>query len=568
MKKYQIITLSLVFVLLSSVLFAQSVSIQTAKKIAKSYLKSIDQATLKSASPDEKKNQFPLINAAISNKDTLYYILNDTINKSFVIVAADNRVWPVLGYSTSSNFNPNNLPPALTDWMESRKLEIAYIKKNNLKADSLTNSKWNNLLPGVTAEDTTSVRPLTQTWWHQVHPYNGLCPSSPVIPKDSTYNGRAAAGCLPIAVAQLMKYWNFPKQGKSVNSYANSIFGTQSVDFGATTYAWEQMTNKPNEKGSLNKEVQKLIYHCGVAFNTEYGLEGSNSDYFAKNGWIDYFNYSTEAISYEREFYKGTDTDWENLIKSELNSYRPVWYSSTGTSGGNPSAHVYICDGYKNSNYFHFNWGWGLDPKDTQWYFYLKSLTPGKSIFNNNHRMIIKLFPKGLPLANAGIDLTVNSLAQVTLDGTQSTDPEKGTLIYQWVAPAGIKLSDAKSSKPSFFAPFVTDDTVFSFSLRVDNSIANSTPDVVKVLVKKLPDAIKSLTESDIRIYPNPTSGLISIEGISADKKSTVALYAIDGKLILEKKIISDNLKLDLSKQISGSYVLVVNGQSILIQKK
>ncbi|MBV5316136.1 MAG: thiol protease/hemagglutinin PrtT [Prolixibacteraceae bacterium] len=568
MKKYQIITLSLVFVLSSSVLFAQSVSIQTAKKIAKSHLKSIYQATLKSASPDEKKNQFPLINAAVSNKDTLYYILNDTINRSFVIVAADNRVWPILGYSTSSNFNPNNLPPALTDWMESRKLEIAYIKKNNLKADSLTNSKWNDLLSGVTAEDTTSVRPLTQTWWHQVHPYNGLCPPSPAIPKDSIYNGRAAAGCLPIAVAQLMKYWNFPKKGNDNHSYPNSTFGTQSVDFGATTYAWEQMTNKPNTSGSFSKEAQKLIYHCGVAFETDFGLAGSNSEYFSKDRWIKYFNYSTEATKYEREFYKGTDTEWENLLKSELNSYRPIWYSSTGTSGGNPSAHVYICDGYKNSNYFHFNWGWGLDPKDTQWYFYLKSLTPGKSIFNDNHRMIIKLFPKGLPLANAGIDLTVNSLAQVTLDGTQSTDPEKGTLSYQWVAPAGIKLNDAKSSKPSFFAPFVLNDTILTFSLRVDNTIANSTPDLVKVLVKKLAMSTKSLTDASVRIYPNPTSGLISIDGIPADKKSTVALYAIDGKLILEKKNVSGAQKLDLSKQTSGSYILVVNGQSILIQKE
>jgi hypothetical protein len=568
MKKYKIIVLTLVFVLSSSALFSQSVSIQTAKKIAKSYLQSINQATLKSARPDQEKIQFPLVNAAVSNKDTLYYVLNDTINKSFVIVAADNRVWPILAYSTSSNFNSNNLPPALTDWMESRKLEIAYIKNNNLQADNLTNSKWNDLLTEQVAEDTTSVRPLTKTWWHQVHPYNGLCPSSPLIPKDSTYNGRAAAGCLPIAVAQLMKYWNFPKKGKGINSYPNTTFGTQSVDFGATTYAWEQMTYKPTASGSLNKEVQKLIYHCGVAFNTEYGLEGSNSDYFAKNGWIDYFNYSTEAIKYEREFFKGTDTDWENLIKSELNSYRPVWYSSTGTASGNPSAHVYICDGYKNSNYFHFNWGWGLDPNDTEWYFLIKSLTPGKSIFNENHRMIIKLFPKGLPMANAGVDQEVNSLAQVTLDGSQSTDPEKGTLTYQWVAPSGIKLNDTKSSKPSFFAPFVTDDTVLTFSLKVDNTIANSTPDVVKVLVKKLAMSTKSLSDAGVRIYPNPTNGLINIEGVSADKKSTVSLYSIDGKLILEKKNASGAQKLDLSKQTSGSYVLVVNGQSILIQKE
>lgn len=568
MKSFQNLLVLTVLVLTSSSILAQSVSIQTAKKVANSYLYSINQSTLKSATPYQGKNQFSVVNSAVSDRDTLYYILNDTINKNFVIVAADNRIWPVLAYSTSSNFNSSNLPPALADWMEMRKLEIAYVKTNNLKADILTTSKWNELLTGQAAEDTTSVRPLTQTWWHQVYPYNGLCPSSPLIPKDSIFNGRAPAGCLPIAVAQLMKYWNFPKKGKGINSYPNTTFGPQSVDFGATTYAWEQMTNKPTASGSLSKEVQKLIYHCGLAFDTDFGLAGSNSEYFSKDRWIDFFNYSTEAQKYEREFFKGTDTDWENLIKAELNSYRPVWYSSTGTASGNPSAHVYICDGYKNSNYFHFNWGWGLNPNDTEWYFYLKSLTPGKSIFNENHRMIINLFPQGLPVANAGTDQEVNSLAMVNLDGTQSTDPEKGTLTYQWVAPAGIKLNDAKSSKPSFFAPFVKNDTILTFSLRVDNTIANSTPDLVKVLVKKLPNAINPLSNSGMRIYPNPTTRLVNIEGVPADKKSTVALYTIDGKLIFEKKNVSGDQKLDLSRQISGSYLLIVNGHSILIQKE
>ena len=568
MNSFRNLILLTVLVLTSCGIFAQSVSVQTAKKVANSYLQSVNQSTLKSASPNHEKDQFPLINSAVVNKDTIYYVINDTINKSFVIVAADNRVWPILAYSTSSNFNTRNLPPALADWMEMRKLEIAYVKTNNLKADIQTTSKWNELLAGQAVEDTTSVRPLTKTWWHQVHPYNGWCPSSPLIPKDSTYNGRAAAGCLPIAVAQLMKYWNFPKKGKGLNSYPNSTFGTQSVDFGAATYAWEQMTNNPNASGSLSKEVQKLIYHCGVAFDTEFGLAGSNSEYFSKDRWIDFFNYSTEAQKFEREFFKGTDTDWENLIKAELNSYRPVWYVSTGTSSGNPSAHVYICDGYKNTNYFHFNWGWGLDPKDTQWYFYLKSLTPGKSIFNENHRMIIKLFPQGLPVANAGPDQTVKSLALVTLDGTQSTDPEKGALTYQWVAPAGIKLNDSKLAKPSFFAPFVKADTVFTLSLRVDNTIANSTPDLVKVLVKGLEMSTKSLTDFGVQIYPNPTSGLVSIDGIPVTKNSTITLYSIDGKLILEKKNVSGNQKLDLSGQNPGSYLLIVNGHSTLVQKE
>jgi hypothetical protein len=37
-----------------------------------------------------------------------------------------------------------------------------------------------------------------------------------------------------------------------------------------------------------------------------------------------------------------------------LDNGRPVFYAGSGPDGG----HAFVCDGYNNNNFFHFNWGW------------------------------------------------------------------------------------------------------------------------------------------------------------------------------------------------------------------
>jgi hypothetical protein len=150
---------------ISTVLIAQSVDINTAKTIAKHHLATIIGPSLKSTASKGKNFQFTSVKATIENNDTLYYILNDTINNGFVIVSADKRAWPIMGYSTEGSFNEKKQPEAFTAWMENRKKEIESIKKNNLQPDSATIALWQNLSLKSAATNSTTVEPLILTQW-------------------------------------------------------------------------------------------------------------------------------------------------------------------------------------------------------------------------------------------------------------------------------------------------------------------------------------------------------------------------------------------------------------------
>jgi Peptidase C10 family len=104
-----------------------------------------------------------------------------------------------------------------------------------------------------------------------------------------------------------------------------------------------------------------------------------------------YFDYASSVQGVYRTSY--TSTAWTNLLKAELDAGRPMQYAGTGSGGG----HSFVCDGYDNQNYFHFNWGWG---GSSDGYFITSALNPGSlgtgggsGGFNTNQRAIIGIRP-------------------------------------------------------------------------------------------------------------------------------------------------------------------------------
>jgi hypothetical protein len=390
MKNSVKVILTVCFISLQIFSTAQPVKLCIAKEIAGNHMLSVGKGNLKSSGTKPVRYRFTHVDSAVQDKDTLYYVLNDTVNNSFVIVAADKRSWPVLAYSYDGTYNSVNQPPAFKEWMEERKKEIISIKRKNLQSDGKTIRQWEILSSEsiLNAESATSVEPLLQTKWNQGCYYNASCPVDIAGPCD-----HVVTGCVATSMAQIMKYWNYPATGTGSHTYSQSGYGSLTADFNATTYQWSQM---PNNVTSQNDAVATLMFHCGVSVDMEYGPNSSGA-YLLQSALVDYFKYSPNARYVNRG--DMTEGEWSDLLKTELNANRPIWYRGDGPGGG----HAFVCDGYQNTDYFHFNWGWGGYEDG---YYYLESMD-----YNTNQAAIIEISPADLPDGFNGYFLNANTLS-------------------------------------------------------------------------------------------------------------------------------------------------------------
>lgn len=330
----------------------------------------------------------------------VYYVFNVSGNRGFVIVAGDDLVEPVLGYSHHGSFTATDLNPAAAKWMENYKQQIIYVKQNIHETTTAITQKWekyyNNISVVVNvSRGAQAVNPLCQTQWNQAPNENGMCPFS------AQYNERCVTGCVATAMAQVMKFWNYPAQGVGNHSYNDQNFGTQSANFGATTYDWAGM---PNVLNSANNSVATLMFHCGVAVDMSYGVgaTGGSSAYVvasespvqacAEYAYKTYFGYdATSMQGIVRQNF--TDANWKAALKTDLDAGRPIQYAGFGGGGG----HTWVCDGYDQNDFFHQNWGWG---GNSDGYFSVDNLDPtslgaggGTGGFNTGQQALVGIKP-------------------------------------------------------------------------------------------------------------------------------------------------------------------------------
>jgi hypothetical protein len=296
-----------------------------------------------------------------SNSQPYFYVYNIGENRGFIIVSGDDATKAILGYSNEGSFQAENIPANLSEWLDFYKIEIQYaIDKGLPTADENT--------PQKVMSSTSEVVPLLgNIKFNQDVPYNDSCPS--------ISGTKTVTGCVATAMAQIMKYYQWPVTGTKSHSYTwNST--TLSANFGATTYDWANMLNAYSSTATgtttQRKAIATLLYHCGVAVNMNYNT-ATNGGSAANNltaavSLITYFGYDASIQYISRSNY--TYSDWTNLLKTELNAARPILYAATTTVNG---GHAFVCDGYDSNELFHINWGWA---GQSNGYFELTTLSP------------------------------------------------------------------------------------------------------------------------------------------------------------------------------------------------
>lgn len=257
-----------------------------------------------------------------------YYVFNNDAG-GFVIIAGDDAVAPVLGYTSTGAFDANNLPEGLKDLLKSYEQQIAALGKN-YKANTTS-----------TRAEFTGEKLLNTAKWNQVAPFNKYTPNNYVT------------GCVATAGAIVMKHHGYPAKGVGSHSYTwNGQNLTASFEH---DYDWANMPAKYTDGNDEAFDgVARLMSDLGIAVNMQYANGGSAS---ALEDLVTalkkYFGYSKYARLLTMKDL-GAEV-WNGRLRAEIDANRPILYSGAESYY---TGHSFVIDGYKNET-FSVNWGWG-----------------------------------------------------------------------------------------------------------------------------------------------------------------------------------------------------------------
>lgn len=284
------------------------------------------------------------------------YVFNRAAGDGFLVVSADDVVQPLLGYADVGEFETSDMPDNLRAWLEEYTAQIAW-------ASTMTATP--SRAAGERRPSRASIKPMCVTMWNQNSPYNDLCP---------LYQGdRCVTGCVATAMAQILKYHNYPVHGTGSHSYTtDSLKLSAGFDFANTVFEWSKMLPSYTDDAKADEKtaVATLMYAAGVSVDMDYRPDESGASSFSVgNALINYFNYD-KGVSYRDRNWYGM-YEWEHLVYESLSTCGPVLLGGDSGSGG----HEFVCDGYDKDGYFHINWGWG---GMSNGYFLLTALDPGQ----------------------------------------------------------------------------------------------------------------------------------------------------------------------------------------------
>ncbi len=292
-------------------------------------------------------------------EERLYCVYgNDT--QGFVIVSRNDDCTPIIGYSDRP-YHADNLPCGLKWWLQ---------------------TVSHNIEQGVDGRHAatreiafTEVAPFVKTQWGQGAPYNLLTPE---------LNGKhTPTGCVATAMAQVMKYYNYPAQGKGKGYYTTTENSTRVTEQIKGEYQWGLMMDKYNASATDEQKlaVATLMKDAGLSTNMTYGSGGSAaSEIVAAHGMAYNFRYDSLALkAYERDFFDRTE--WLETVYSQLEAKKPLLY--VGASGTN--GHAFILDGIDSDGLVHVNWGWNGDEDG---FYNIDLLNPEKYAYSTQQGMV------------------------------------------------------------------------------------------------------------------------------------------------------------------------------------
>lgn len=287
-----------------------------------------------------------------------YHIFNYP-DGGWVIIAGDDCLSPILGYSRTGSFVGGAQSDNIQYWLDGITEVVGYVRSEKLKPTPEVIRMWKFQEYGTKAGEPEE-KILKTAPWAQERPFNDLCP---------TMNGessRAVTGCVATAMAILMRYHSYPEHGTGmIGGYTAETTNTSIAQYSIDDhyYNWSEMPVTPYGNGASwsveqGQQVATLLHDLGVAIKMDYSSNGSG----ANSALVPYvlathFGYSKSMEHISR----GTVSkeEWFSMIRQQIRQGNPIPYAGHDSNNG---GHHFICDGYSagaDGNMIHINWGWG-----------------------------------------------------------------------------------------------------------------------------------------------------------------------------------------------------------------
>lgn len=337
----------LLLLMMSLASFAGPRSFQQAKEIALRQAAQLGISMDEASSAKAKSKRVK----SVSGEVPAYYVFPNGEGKGFTVVSGDDRLPEVVGYSDKGTYDEENLPSNYVGFMKAYEEMVGQLDNGDSRASaSIAEAK---ALRSSGYQQPIVAPLLGSIQWNQIIPYNKMCPM---------YNStnRSVTGCVATAMAQVMMYYQYPKILQAdIPAYVTrtKYLSIPQINKGER-YDWNNMLPQYASYEPLNytdaqaAAVAKLLYHCGVACEMDYGpSSGAN----VTPGILStYFGYDSDLMQdLNRDVF--TLAEWSQIMDKELTAKRPILYSGQSSDGG----HEFVCDGSDGNGLYHINWGWG-----------------------------------------------------------------------------------------------------------------------------------------------------------------------------------------------------------------
>lgn len=392
--------LLLLLLMMSLASFAGPRSFQQAKEIALRQAAQLGISMDEASSAKAKSKRVK----SVSGEVPAYYVFPNGEGKGFTVVSGDDRLPEVVGYSDKGTYDEENLPSNYVGFMKAYEEMVGQLDNGDSRASaSIAEAK---ALRSSGYQQPTVAPLLGSIQWNQMTPYNNMCPK---------YNGsdRSVTGCVATAMAQVMMYYQHPKTLQTdIPAYVSRTnhLSIPQINKGES-YDWDNMLPQYASYEPLNytdaqaAAVAKLLYHCGVACEMDYGpSSGANVTPAILST---YFGYDSDLMQdLNRDVF--TLAEWSQIMDKELTAKRPILYSGRSSDGG----HEFVCDGSDGNGLYHINWGWGGYQDG---YFDVTILNPDKGGagsgnapdgYNQNCSMIVGIAPDNGKVDEPLVDVT------------------------------------------------------------------------------------------------------------------------------------------------------------------